>query len=365
MIFGLIIGGFILYFFLSYATNYASTEEFRIKDEIITSFVSTTQDVYNTNVPVSFTEFGESGLDFDLSIDTDYNPPVHFSGIRSAAGTTTLNIPLIMLPGDYVYIQRECVDMEWWSFCFLEALSDMAVIFVPVENDEDTKLLIEDIVNAMPATNQLHAPKVTFGFCDGSDVSHNTLCSGTVCERYNFGDQIKGIEASSKCTAELPDNYRLVTISDSCSSSYVSRGVCLRPPDEHGIGHAYIAGSTGETYIYKNTLDLIALITGNDESTIHGITGHNYYTYVNDMFSDFVATASEMMSNRANLLAGKPGINPECHYSGFSAKLDAISTFLSSNPSYYTDYTDTLEMVSLIEEARSSYVTLDNKGCEP
>jgi len=374
IMFGLIIAGFVIYFFLTYAGQYAEAEEDKIKTDIIKNFITAVADVHRTNVPVTFTQFAESGLEFDLSFDADYNPPEHYPGIISNVPTRTMLIPILLVPGDKIYIYRQSVDLGWWNFYFIEALSDVAVIFV-LDDTNEVLEIAENIVSAMPSTSDVQAlsPKVTFGFCDGHDLYYNDLCDGHRCEMNEFLQLINSgyvTDSSSPCTAELPYNTRLVTISDSCSQTYAEKGICIRTPDILEVGYAYIAGSS-ESYVYKNRfglnkLDLLALITGGDEDTIYGITGENYYEYANDMFTEFITTASEMMANRAELLAGEPGTDPECVplYSTLALTLTSIKNMLVSNPEYYKSHASVDNIYSLFEEAETQYYSLVGKGCE-
>jgi hypothetical protein len=104
VLFGLIIAGFVVYFFLSYAGVYGGTEETKIKTDIVKNFASALNDVYETNVPISFTQFGDSQFDFDVFLDTDYSPTVHYPMIveSSIIIDRIIYMPLILLSGERI-----------------------------------------------------------------------------------------------------------------------------------------------------------------------------------------------------------------------------------------------------------------------
>jgi len=367
IMFGLILAGFILYFFLSYSGVYGETEEMRIRSEIVKNFRSAINDVYETGIPIAFTQFGESNFEFELFLDAEYNPPINYPGIREASitGTVTMFMPVIFLPGDEVYLYRESVDLGWWNFYFIEALSDVAVIFVPVDSGDEVMELIEDIVDSMPSTSQVQRPKVTFGFCDGPTLYYEGLCDEYRCERYEFEDLIEAGYPSdaSECTADLSDSHRLVTISQSCTPIYVSSGVCIEPPDSNDMGYAYIAGSS-KSYVYKNMLDLMAIVIGGDESTVYGITGENYYDYENNIFTEHIRTASEMMLTRATLLEVEPGTRLECVpiYSEMKTIMTSVKNSLVSD--YHENHGKVIALLSLFEQAEQRHQSLAGMGCE-
>ena len=84
------------------------------------------------------------------------------------------------------------------------------------------------------------------------------------------------------------------------------------------------------------------------------------------MFAEFMATASEMMAGRADMLAGEPETDTNCvsDYLDFAGTLASINSLLRSQPDYYTDYGSVSNLLSLFGEAESEYQSLDNKGCE-
>jgi len=367
LLFGLILAGFILYFLLSYSGAYGAGEESRIKNDIIKNFITAANDVHQTGVPVSFTQFGESDLDFDLRLDATFTPPTHYPGLESTEITKTLLIPILLLPGDDVYLYRESANIGWWIFYFTEALSDVSFIFVQLDSSTGATDVIASIVDALPQSN--YKPEINFGFCDGNDLYYYDLCDGQRCTRNDFDNLVGVYQASSKCTAELPLNHRLITVSSACSASDYDEGVCITPSDSNGIGEAFIKGSA-ETYFYKNRfglykLDLLALVIGGDESNIFGITGENYYQYINNMFSEHIKTASDTMIARSNIMADSLIMSQDCiqQHSSFALILGSIYTLLSNNPQYYNDYSDTNEFLSLLAEADNAYDLLDNYGC--
>jgi hypothetical protein len=228
-------------------------------------------------------------------------------------------------------------------------------------------------VNTLPSTGQIDSPKVTFGFCDGSTLQHSSLCNGKECEKFDFKNLIDdGVEwSSSRCgleSGQLPVNSRLVTISETCSG-YVDSGVCLELPDDNGVGRAYLLS---EGYVYKNTLDILALVIGSDEQTIYGVTGQNYYTYVNSMFTDFMTTATGMMSERAGMIAAR--LDPESqiaserlcrdYYYELETILGLVNGLLVDSPNYYQSEAETGDLMSWLETAKDTQYLLVVQGCE-
>jgi len=360
IMFGLILAGFFLYFFLSYAGVYSETEESGIRLDIIKNFKSAIEDVYKTGVSVTFSQFGESGMDFDLSFDADYNPPAHYPSLVSNVQSVRLMPPSIIVPGDEVFVYRTYFSLGWWKLYFVEALPDMAVIFASTDAG---KGLVNDIVSHMPSTGQAQVD-VTFGFCDEGDLYYDSLCDGGSCERTGFQDFLdSGFYSSSvACTATLPESHRVVTISGSCSSAYAGEGVCLTPPDESGIGYAYVHGSQ-EQHVYRNIFDVLSLVLGGDEGTMQGITGERFYRYSTNVFREHIRFAALMTANRVGMLAAELGTGPECvdDYLALGNTLESISTLLAGD---YGDYSDSIELAQLLGQADAEYESLLSKGCE-
>jgi hypothetical protein len=371
IIFGLIASAFILYFLIHYTGVYITVQEDVQRVLIIQNFRKAVQDVYFTGNPVNFSDFGR--LDFTLYFNGQAEPPV----MKSEVGDMVFLTPMFFSPSDDIFIDRNHMDYGWFKFYFVEALPEIYIIFNPLDTglwqDTDWELM-KNITTLFPSTTG-RTPKVKFGFCDGNSLSDNW-------ERYDFLDSpsavLKGPHAAtvfSLCNASMSWNQRLVTISQSCSPDFITQGICIQPPDIYGIGYAYINGSDSSC-MYKDSLDLVAMIIGGDGMGIYGISiiGESAYEYKNKVWRDRIRLASMITGQKAQLIESELaslGIEElnECRtlYSSLKGILyfnpDSIHNILSQQD-YYKSHNTGRSLLERLGEAKSVHQVLVNKGCE-
>ncbi len=353
LIFGLIVSAVMLFFLINYSGIYGSTQADINRALIMKNFMKAAQDVYMTGNPTNFTDF--SRLEFDLTFRGMSDPPV----IKSNTGfvpDTPVRIPLFFYPGRKIFIDRNHLDYGFWKFYFVEAVPEMTVIFTITGDQTD---LAEVIVDYFPST-QYFEPKMKFGFCSNLFTGRDcgTAAVPDFCERYQF--QASGYVYQSECTEDLSaKKYRLVKISDPCNSA--EGGICIEPPltDQHFIGYAYLSGSR---YLYKDPVDLVALIIGGEEEDMFGTPlGETLYKYKNRVFRERLLLASKIFSRRAILLS--PGSECASDYTNFASALNSIQGTLSESD-YYTDPYLVRDLLDELDQAESHYDTLVGKGCE-
>ena len=163
----------------------------------------------------------------------------------------------------------------------------------------------------------------------------------------------------SPCTAPLSDRHRLITISGSCSPSFGGAGVCITPPDDRGMGYAYIPGSN-EAYIYKDPADIVALVLG---AGTHGTSGDRLYHYKNRVLSKRLSLAGSVLSRRALLIAQnlEPGHRCADMYSELGDRLKAVSDLAESD---YMDFNNMRSLTENINSAMRLHQNLVGSGCD-
>jgi hypothetical protein len=377
IILGLIVSGFVIYFLIFYTGTYSQTQEDVRKALIMKSFEKVVQDVYFTGNPYNFKDFATyefETLSFELS------QPEERGQLVTDIGKLTWYVPIFFAPGDDLFIGRGSFDLGWWDFGYAVALPETHFILNPVSMGNDTEEswgLVRDFVDGMPSSIGFH-PKVTFGFCDGMQLLED-FCGSTrdqACEKEFFISAITQPDASFlKCTRTMEPGYVLITISDSCSPTYVTQGICIQPPSA-GTGSAYIAGST-EEYMYHDSLDLVALAIGGDRSDIYGFAGENFWRYKNSEFASRVGLAARTVSQSADLMsrkilaeAGRGALSQDSStyqcmalYNSLASDLEGVALILDDR-GYYEDYGDVRDLEDKLEEAKATYLQLVNRGCE-
>lgn len=363
---GLIIGGFILYFLLSYAGTYAGTQEDIQRALIQRNFFRALQDAYHTGTPFGFTDLGRVTL--DISIE-----PTEPAGIVTKLGKFPFPVPVIFVPADELFLYCSDLDLGWWKFRVVYAVPQTTILFAPLDASERTWNLIEKTVRSMPDTTGFE-PKVTFGFCDGSDVFEN-FCGADQdmpCEQGYFLTKLSTLRgAVSPCTASLPQNRKLITIAPSC---HTHPGVCAELPDQNGTGNLYIDGKF--LGLYKDGLDIAAAVFGGTEKDIYGIGGEKLYVLKNRAFASRVGLAARTMAEGfritakkilSEVAAGKLSEESSTYtclsfYNGLTVTLNELADFLESWD--HTDYRAAKELLGRLEAAKAEYAELVNRGCE-
>jgi hypothetical protein len=361
IILGIILSGFILYILIYYAGSYALVGEQAIRLKTLDVFLQDADNVYFSGNTINFTRFSKD--DFTSCHPRPANPPRIFCYIEGESyETEQLLIPLLAKVGDDVLITRNSLDYGWTNIDYIEALTGMRLIFNPLETDDDSWNLMKDVVMSFPETSG-YSPKLTFGFCDGNEIIEET--QGDRWERdYFFRILTQSREGLtfSTCSSYLFPNQVLVTLSNSCSPTFADSGICISPP-QGGVGYAYIAGSS-KAYVYKDPVDLAALIIGGERKNEFGdYVGEEMWEYKNKAFLDSLSLAAKIMARRCGIIYQSPDITQECRdkYRDLQESLEQVETLANSDP-YNIN-----EMASLkaeLDRAKDLWQDLLNMGCE-
>jgi len=365
IVLGLVASFFILYFLIYYAGVYSEMQENTQRMIIVNNFKKAAEDVYNTGNPVTFDDF--SILDFDIT----YNGLVEPAVITTQAGQQIIRTPVVFLPGEKLIIDKKYLDFGWWRFDFVEALPETTIIFNPTDVGRDSKNLMKSIVGLFPETMG-RTPKIMFGFCNGGSFVMPCNSGSSLCEGFDFRNRIEFLTAPmSSCSIGLGDDQVLVTISPACSGS-PDQGVCIAPPvGGSSHGYAYLNDSA-DFYIYKNPLDILALIVGADKENIYGPISENLYVYENRMIRREMGLMSDIMWHRSsliaqNLMAQPPGYdkNTECRnlHGVLAIALENIKAIISDEE-YYKDAGSVSDLIVELNNADNTYQNLVNLGCD-
>ncbi len=354
IIMGIILSAFILYLLIDYAGKYAGVGEEAERLKVLSVFLQDADNVYFSGNPINFDEFSRD--DYTSCHPRPTRPPRLWCFIEEQDyETRQLLIPVFTRLGDDVLITRGRLDYGWTRQDYIEALTGMTIVFNPMVDttDDDSWNLIRDIAAAVPDTSG-YQPKVFFDFCDGSSLM------GVLYERQGFLG-ISSRDTLDRCTADLSSNQVLVTFSPSCSPGFADSGICISPPQD-GVGYVYISGSPG-TYIYKDSADLAALITGSDREDIFGTPlGEETWEFKNQFFLDSLRTAAKFMERRCGILSMSES-RQECRskYLELQNSMANIITLAEGDPY------DIGEMTSLraeLDQASILWDELIDMGCE-
>ncbi len=358
MVFGVIASVFVLYFLVTYAGVYGSGQQDIQRSLIMKNFRQLADDVYLTGNAQVF-DFSKMGK--EIYFDTKASPAV----FRFGNNYMEITNPLFFRYGDIVSVSRGGLEFGWWSFNFVVATPDMVVVFNPLQNTEEIWDVMKSVVEALPDTSATSA-KMMYAFCGYSGASDVSTPVG----KFEF-QRALGLSYETTsfylCSAQLPANYVLVTVSAGCAPNPVS-GICVKPD-----GSFYMAGSD-RGYDYMDGLDIVAAIVGGTGSDIRGHAGENLYIYKQASFRESMKLAADVMAQRAQLLSGElSGIitsgrleqdsEPAACVSLYiilANSLRAVSSELA-NPDYYSSK---IALKDALSQASSAYGALASKGCE-
>ena len=344
---GVIVFIFVITFFIRLSDTYSSTQEMGEKIEQVNAFAHSAMQVYTSGNPTTFGGF------------TDFYSLVYEAPrIQSDAGQHTLLVPAFFIPGKgEITLERRCLDFRWYEWCSVFAFPKSArILFTPLENTPESRALIQQVADEMPESME-------FGFCNGTDARTTTIGE--------FSQYISGAAGNSyePCRVNLPDHYRLVTISG-------TPGFSSRVKDNHVIinraaGLAYEENLSGtlESRTYGDASDIVVFITG----------GVKALDYKNEVFSRELAAAASIMHERSILVAQKVkahNVQPcqECStplpracgwkdYRGNVHESDAYKDFISSLSSLKIAL-QTAGYSSELQDTAAKYAELENQGCE-
>lgn len=345
IIFGLIISAIILVLILNFLGVYTDLQEDSQRATALRNFLKVAEDVYLSDNSVPYTAFA----DMEITISQDEG------GIISRLGREPIFFPLFLKADGELFVTRQELDMGWWSFNVVEAMPRTRVIFNPVSPDWDS---VRAIASFFPDT-EFFDPKVTFGLCNGG-VLQEELCGG-LCEQQDFLFYLGSPPGTpAQCTAPIPDDVLLITISPSCPADV---GVCITPPNEEGIGNLYVAG---EVLLYKDPLDIVAASLGG-ERDFYGNSGVTLYTIKNQQFREELLLAIQVLSHRALLIGPEFPDEPTSTCQQLFAELLSVMNDLQgtfADEEYYKDSQASSVAINQLLNAREAHQALVNQGCD-
>jgi hypothetical protein len=360
-IFGIVASVFILYFLITYASNYGMLQEEYQKIKITKNFLLTARDVYLSGNPIAYQDFAR--YDFSSCHMRTYSPPDSQSAVVlcdfNQEGISP-DIPILFSPGEEVFIERDSLDMGWWDFLLISAVPEIRVIFNPVKNDDRTEDIIYDIAS--------HVPSPAFAGTDAGFDTKFAFCSGdNIIYQRGKGEflaAVRDIEGLSfqECTAELEEGDRLITLRNSCSG--FEEGICLDTFIESGFANMYIEGSD-EAYHYKDPIDGIAVLLGYTGKDMLGVTyGEHAFEYKNLAFLDRLSFAAGALSERADIIAGSLEPDSECidPFRALSDRLEAVSGIAEGRE--YDNIGEMNNLVDSLKEARAAHDEVLGLGCD-
>jgi hypothetical protein len=369
LILGIIISGFVLYFLISYASDYADFGGTKERLTIIDNLRETVNNVYFSGNPIVFEDTDMH--DFS-SCEMDYQGTLPHMSCEFGEIPHLIPTLLNIYSQEEVLVDMESIDYGWWEARFTTVLPETHIIYNPLDASDLAWNTMESITRALPSTEEFDT-KVTFTFCDGIVLR---VCGGESCEKKDF---LRVLTSTSntpalKCTGNLGERDVLVTVSRSCSPSFVSRGICIKPDiTTPGVGVVYIPRSQ-DMFVYKDPVDIISILIGGSEGPIGRSRGEDIYEYKNSVFSERLYLAAQTMKERSYLLKSRfqgecsSCLDPYCSYCVCHPLYDSLEERLDGIMSKARgDHTVYLEMESLkssLDEALSVHQELVNGGCE-
>jgi hypothetical protein len=362
MIMGIILSAFILYILISYAGSYAGVGKDAERLKTLDVFLQDADNVYFSGNPINFSRFSRD--DYTSCHPRPTTPPKLWCFINERSyESEQLLIPLLMKPGNEVLITRNSIDLGWTRLDYIEALTGTRIIISPLAEDDASWGLLKDLVLALPDTSG-HYPKLTFGFCDGSEIIEDT--HGERWERDYFSRilaQPRGGLSFSPCTSNLSYDQVLVTLSPACSPGHPGPGICVSPPQE-GVGYAYIPGSP-KAYVYKDPVDLAALIIGGEKRTVFGdFVGEETWEFKNQLSLDSISLAARFMERRCGfVMQHHPPGQEDCAntYLELQGSMASLKELAQGDP---YDISAMSSLKTELDRSRELWTTLLNKGCE-
>jgi hypothetical protein len=343
---GIIIFIFVITFFLRIADMYSATQTMGSMMEEVRTFDNVAMQVYSSGNPATFTGFE----DFETLV---YEAPK----IKYDTGQRTLGVPVFFIAeSGKISLERQCLDSGWFKWCAVLAFPGTAkVLFTPLENTDESRQLIREVVGNLPGT-------IEFGFCDGTDAR-----TASKDDFLSFIDGMAGTEYQP-CEVSLPDHFRLVTI-----------GAPPIPPSNLTANHMAIdlgagelsevgPGSAPEPRPYVDWLDIVAFMTG----------GSNALDYKKSAFSLELAAATAIMHERSVLVSQRtkelnrqrclecstpfPAACGWTDYTGTEHESQIYKDFISSLADLKGVITGVYQLQ--LDDTTLKYNELKNQGCE-
>jgi len=297
IVLGLVISGFLIVFAVNYIGGYTAQQNDVLRAKILNTFELACYNVYNTGNSMVFDDFTK--VPSDISFSTT-EQKIKIAGL----GSRDIKVPVFFSVGDKMVIWRGEQDLGWWKFRYVVAIPETEIVF-SVGSSPNALETMEGIVKALPDTTNFKN-KVAYAFCNGNKID-NGCGTAKQCEAKALLDVLSSGNAprSSKCTADIGKNQRLVTISMSCTNGMP--GVCIEPQGP-ASGKARLEGSE-TVFVYGDYADLAALIAGYNKKDAYGVLGEAMYAHKNAEMAMELGVAAKIMAKRAELLAsGLTGI---------------------------------------------------------
>jgi hypothetical protein len=339
IILGIIISVFILFLVLRFAGSYMMIGETSREVSVIVNFKKSISNVYTTGVPTDF-EIKDSEI-------LGYRPPYIETGVSFVDMDP---IPFLTMPGEKFSIYRNEYDSGWWKFYFIEAFPETRVLFIPLGDDEKVWSIMGNITRFFPSTeNTATNTKIGLG-CEGSDFWFGW-------ERQRFLDKIIPSLMTTDIDFEVCGNldyfkkegYKIITISEESMDADF-----LVKPIDNEIGYVYIKnGIDKEEYIYKNGLDIVALLLG----------GKKYYDYINEKFLKELEVGIDIGIKEVEFLRTDQSFRSRCgtEFSKFAGNLNLLKELIPEMDSTKED--DLREFAMYMKGSFENYKTLEKLGC--
>lgn len=344
IILGIIISVFILFALLRFAGSYTEIGESGRQVSVMINLKTSIENVYTTGVSADF-ETKESEMILG------YRPPY----IETKASFVDMDpVPLFLVPSEKLSINRNEYDVGWWKFYFIEALPETNILFVPLGSGGKTLPVAGNITRFLPSTENTHI-KTNVGIgCNGTEFWFGW-------ERYKFIDLILPRLMATDLSLGTCENaeyfrdkgFRMVTIAEDAEEAKDADFV-VNPVDED-TGYVYIkSGEDYEKYIYKNGLDIVALLLG----------GGRLYNYSNQKFFKELEVAIDISTRESNILMDDPHFSQRCGATllDFVQTLDLIKDLIPKAKESAKEE-DIVEFVNYMKESEKKYRELDSLGC--
>lgn len=349
ILFGIIISIFILVIIATFLGGYVGIQEDAQHAQVVTAFLKSSGDVMTTGNSLSFSGFAQD--EFLVSFST--TPP---EGIITPVGTVPVYFPLFFTPGEQVFISRGTLDLGFWTFSFVQALPRTRILFTV--RDPSSWDLVADIVDALPST-EFFEPKVTFGFCDGSQLQEN-LCANFRCEQEDFLFHLLTPQSThSSCLVTGSQDTVLITISPSCAGT---SSICLEPQGIKNQGNIYLAGKL--VGLYKDPVDIVAIIIGGVEEDAYGKSGISLFEYKNNILRKELLLATDILSTRAQLIQKEYALDAPCHQAFESFRVSMITLSQALPESYYLTISSVDRYHDALDQAQAAHESLREGGCD-
>ncbi|MBI4176229.1 MAG: hypothetical protein HY518_03425 [Candidatus Aenigmarchaeota archaeon] len=340
MIFGIIASIFILYFLITYTAGYKDTQLASVRQSIVKSFITASENVYFSGIPFRFDEFRSQEFSYSLSTAAS-QPQVEFG-----SGKAPVRVPLFFIEGEELAMARNEVDLGWWKFYYVLAVPAVDIVFNLQDSSGESADAARDIASLFPDSD---SPAVRMGLCSGPRVDMYT--------KDQFARLDRGaLSSAPPCTASIGQDARLVIISSTCNPSQTARGVCVHPSAKL----AYINGLSS-AYNYKDSLDILALIIGGEGKDVFGsVKGGQLFEYKNSMMRKELLLAAKMMRIRAEILSSEL---EECNYFPLASGLEDLAGILADDD-YYQKRASIQEYLSANDRISLGWDELVKAGCE-